>query len=141
MKKVIIPGLITGVVLFIVSYGGLYLSVQFFPSLFTDYNNPLFSSDGERDVLFYMHAFIISLALSWFWAKFKNVFHGPLIIKALHFGLVYALIALLPVMWITFSAMDITVPMVASWLFYGFIQAVIAGMILAKLNPAISRAT
>lgn len=140
MKKVIIPGLITGVVLFIISYGGLYLSVQFFPSLFTDYNNPLFSSDGERDVLFYMHAFIISFALSWFWAKFKNIFHGPLIIKALHFGLVYALIALLPVMWITFSAMDITVPMVTSWLFYGFVQAVIAGTILAKLNPAVSRA-
>ncbi len=139
MKKVIIPGLITGVVLFIISYGGLYLSVQFFPSLFTDYNNPLFSSDGERDILFYMHAFIISMALSWFWAKFKGIFHGPLIIKALHFGLVYALIALLPVMWITFSAMDITVAMVSSWLFYGFIQAVIAGMILEKLNPSISR--
>ena len=138
MKKVIIPGLITGVVLFIVSYGGLYLSVQFFPSLFTDYNNPLFNSDGERDILFYSHAFIISMALSWFWAKFKGIFHGPLIMKALHFGFVYALIALLPVMWITFSAMDITIPMVSSWLLYGFIQAVIAGMILAKLNPSVS---
>ena len=136
MKKVIIPGLITGVVLFILSYGGLYLSVQFFPSLFTDYNNPLFSSDGERDILFYMHAFIISMALSWFWAKFKGDFHGPLILKALHFGLVYVLIAILPIMWITFSAMDITVAMVSSWLFYGFIQAVVAGIILAKLNPS-----
>jgi hypothetical protein len=139
MKKVIIPGLITGVVLFILSYGGLYLTVQFFPELFTEYNNPLFSSDGERDLLFYMHAFIISMALSWFWAKFKNIFRGPLIIKAFHFGLVYALIALLPVMWITFSAMDITVAMVSSWLFYGFLQAVVAGLMLAKLNPSVSR--
>ena len=140
MKKVIIPGLITGMVLFILSYGGLYLAVQFFPSLFIEYNNPLFSSGGERDVLFYMHAFIISMALSWFWAKFKNIFHGPLIIKVLHFGVAYALIALLPVMWITFSAMDITVAMVLSWLFYGFIQAVVAGLLLAKLNPSIYQA-
>ncbi|MEO7315092.1 MAG: hypothetical protein ABIW47_07905 [Ginsengibacter sp.] len=138
MKKVIIPGLITGVVLFILSYGGLWLAVQFFPSLFIEYNNPLFSSDGERDVLFYMHAFIISMALSWFWAKFKGIFHGPLVIKALHFGLVYVLIAILPIMWITFSAMDITIAMVSSWLLYGFIQAVISGMILAKLNPSVS---
>ena len=138
MKKVIIPGLITGVVLFILSYGGLWLAVQFFPSLFIEYNNPLFSSDGERDVLFYMHAFIISMALSWFWAKFKGIFHGPLVIKALHFGLVYVLIAILPIMWITFSAMDITLAMVSSWLLYGFIQAVISGMILAKLNPSVS---
>ena len=138
MKKVIIPGLITGVVLFILSYGGLWLAVQFFPSLFIEYNNPLFSSDGERDVLFYMHAFIISMALSWFWAKFKGIFHGPLIVKALHFGLVYVLIAILPIMWITFSAMDITIAMVSSWLLYGFIQAVVSGMILAKLNPSVN---
>lgn len=125
--------------MFILSYGGLYLAVQFFPSLFIEYNNPLFSSDGERDILFYMHAFIISMALSWFWAKFKNDFRGPLILKALHFGLVYVLIAILPIMWITFSAMDITVPMVSSWLFYGFIQAVVAGMILAILNPSVNQ--
>jgi hypothetical protein len=61
-----------------------------------------------------------------------------LVIKALHFGLVYVLIAILPIMWITFSAMDITIAMVSSWLLYGFIQAVISGMILAKLNPSVS---
>src|ERR1700733_13149268 len=112
MKKILISGLIAGIILFVLSYGGLYLAVRFFPSLFVEYNSPLFNSDGSRDVLFYMHPFIISFALSWFWDRFKTLFKGVFILRGLEFGLVYSMIALLPVMWISFSALDITVPMV-----------------------------
>lgn len=135
MKKILISGLIAGIILFIISYGGLFLAVQFFPSLFVDYNNPLFNSSGDRDVLFYMHAFIISLALSWIWARFKGVLSGPTILRAIYFGIIYASVALLPVMWITFSAMDITISMVLSWFFYGFVQAFVAGIVFAYINP------
>ncbi|MES2810345.1 MAG: hypothetical protein V4619_17050 [Bacteroidota bacterium] len=135
MKKILISGFITGCILFVVSYGGLYLAVQFFPWLFTEYFNPLFNSDGNRDMMFYMHAFIFSFALSWFWDRFKSLFKGVFILRGLEFGLVYSVIALLPVMWISFSALDITVSMVASWFMYGLVQATIAGMVFAKLNP------
>jgi len=135
MKKILISGLIAGSVLFILSYGGLYLAVKFFPTLFVEYNNPLFNSDGSRDVLFYMHAFIISFALSWFWERFKGLFKGPFILRGLEFGLVYSIIALLPVMWISFSALDITVTMVLSWFIYGLMQAIVAGLVFAKINP------
>jgi hypothetical protein len=135
MKKIFFSGLIAGVILFILSYGGLFLAVRFFPALFIDYNNPLFNSDGSRDILFYLHAFIISFALSWFWDRFKGLFHGPTILRGLEFGLVYSVVALLPVMWITFSALDITVLMVTSWFVYGLVQAVITGLVFAKINP------
>ncbi len=135
MKRILKSGLIVGIILFIVSYGGLFLSIKFFPEFFISYNNPLFNSDGSRDVLFYSHAFIISFALAWFWDRFKPLFHGPSMFRGLEFGLVYALVALLPVMWITFSSLDITVVMVASWFFYGLFQAIVAGIVLAKLNP------
>lgn len=135
MKKVLISGLIAGIVLFIISYGGLFLTIKFFPQFFVAYNNPLFNSDGSRDTLFYLHAFIISFALSWFWDRFKKLFHGPSVLRGLEFGSVYALVALLPVMWITFSSLDITVTMVLSWFFYGLCQAVIAGILFAKINP------
>lgn len=135
MKKVLFSGLIAGVILFIISYGGLFLAIRFFPGLFLDYNNPLFNSDGSRDILFYLHAFIISMALSWFWERFKALFNGSFILRGFEFGVVYAIVALLPVMWITFSAMDITISMVASWFLYGFIQAVVAGVVLARINP------
>ncbi|HSU50870.1 MAG TPA: hypothetical protein VLJ41_09780 [Segetibacter sp.] len=135
MKKVLTSGLIAGIILFIVSYGGLFLSIKFFPELFVTYNNPLFNSDGSRDVLFYLHAFIISFALSWFWERFKSLFHGPFLLRGLEFGSVYAIVALLPVMWITFSSLDISVEMVLSWFSYGLLQAVLAGIIFAKINP------
>lgn len=135
MKKIISSGLIAGVILFVVSYGSLYLAIRFVPELFVVYNNPLFNSDGSRDVLFYMHAFIISFALSWFWERFKSLFQGHFLLRGLEFGCVYAVVALLPVMWITFSSLDITIVMVLSWFFYGLFQAVVAGVVFAKVNP------
>lgn len=135
MQKVLKYGAIAGVILFVISYGGLYLSIKFFPSFFVEYNNPLFNSDGSRDVLFYSHAFVISFSLSWFWERFKSLFRGNFILRGLEFGGIYSVIALLPVMWITFSSMDITIIMVGSWFFYGLIQAVIAGIFFAKVNP------
>ncbi|HEY8782144.1 MAG TPA: hypothetical protein VIM16_11040 [Mucilaginibacter sp.] len=135
MKKILISGLIAGCVLFILSYGGLFLAIRFFPSLFIEYNGPLFNSDGSRDILFYLHAFIISFALSWFWDRFKVLFKGVLIIRGVEFGFAYSIIALLPVMWISFSALDISLITVLSWFAYGLTQAVIAGVVFAKVNP------
>lgn len=135
MKKIILSGIITGAFLFILSYGCLYLGIRFFPTLFLDYNNPLFNSEGNRDGLFYLHAFVISFALSWFWDRFKGLLQGHFILRGFEFGFIYAMVSLLPVMWITFSSLDITIFMVLSWFLYGFAQAVIAGILLGKLNP------
>ncbi|MEP6750484.1 MAG: hypothetical protein ABJB86_22295 [Bacteroidota bacterium] len=135
MKKILFPGLVAGVVLFVISYGGLFLAIKYFPSLFTEYNNPLFNSGGSRDILFYLHAFVISLALSWFWERFKTVLKGHFILRGLEFGFVYGIIALIPVMWITFSSLDITLTMIITWFLYGLVQACIAGIVFAKMNP------
>ena len=135
MKKVLITGLIAGCILFVISYGSLFLGVRFFPAFFVEINNPLFNSNGNRDVLFYLHAFIISFALSWFWERFKSMFKGSMMMRGVEFGIVYSIIALLPVMWISFSSLDITIIMVASWFLYGLAQAIIAGLVFAKVNP------
>ncbi len=135
MKKIALSGLLAGAVLFIVSYGGLYLSVRFFPSLFIEYNSPLFNSDGSRDLMFYMHPFIISFALSWFWDRFKGVFSDTFFLRVFEFAFVYATVALLPVMWITFSSLDITITTVSSWFAYGIMQSIVAGFVFSKVNP------
>jgi len=56
-------------------------------------------------------------------------------LRGLEFGLVYSVVALLPVMWISFSALDITVTTVASWFLYGLMQAIVAGIVFARINP------
>ncbi|OAQ40266.1 hypothetical protein A5893_04750 [Pedobacter psychrophilus] len=135
MKKILLSGLAVGSLLFVLGYGSLFMAIRFFPDFFTSYSNPLFNSDGSRDILFYLHAFVLSLALAWFWERFKGMFKGNFIVRGLEFGFVYAIVSLIPVMWITFSALDVTVTMVLSWLVYGFFQAVVAGILFAKLNP------
>jgi hypothetical protein len=50
-------------------------------------------------------------------------------------GLVYGLIATLPSMWITFSSLAISPALVASWLIYGVFQAMVVGIIFAKISP------
>lgn len=62
MKKVLLTGIVAGSLLFVLGYGSLFLAIKFFPSLFTAYSNPLFNSDGSRAILFYLHAFVLSLA-------------------------------------------------------------------------------
>jgi hypothetical protein len=136
MKKVLISGLIVGVILFILGYGGLYLAITAFPEAFLEYNNPLFDSDGDKDILFYSHAFVIALALSAFWERFKGLMQGHHFVrKGIEFGFLYALVALLPVMWITYSALDVSIVTVGTWFIYGLGQALVAGVLFAKLNP------
>lgn len=70
-----------------------------------------------------------------FLRQIKVLFKGNFVVRGLEFGLVYSVVALVPVMWITFSSLDITFIMVLSWFFYGLCQAVVAGLVFAKVNP------
>jgi len=135
MKKVLISGIIVGVTLFLVSYGGLFVAIRLFPHFFEEYISVMFNSDGSRDFYFYTHVFVIGFALTLFWKRFKVLFKGPSIIRGLEFGGTYALVSLLPIFWLSYSTLDITFKMVASWFIYGLIQATVAGVILSKTNP------
>ena len=130
-------GLVAGIALSIISYGGLFIAVNIplFTPFFVEYLSGVFVSDQSRDLFFYSHVMIISFALSFFWDRFKALFHGHLIIRGIEFGLVYALTGLLPILWMTHSQIDVSATMVLSWLFFGLFQSSIAGIIFAKMNP------
>ncbi len=135
MKKILIPGILTGIFLLISSFLALLLTIKLFPSLAWEYFGPTFNTDGSRDILFYIHPFLLGLALAWFWNRVKEIFTGNSIAKALEFSLIYAAIATIPTMWITFSAINISLEMVLTWILYGLFQALVAGLILSRLNP------
>ena len=130
-------GLIAGIALSIISYGGLFLAVNisFFTPFFVEYLSGVFVSDQSRDLFFYSHSMIIRFALSFFWDRFKAVFNGHFIIRGIEFGLVYSLTGLLPILWMTYSQIDVSATMVLSWLLFGLFQSSIAGIIFAKMNP------
>ncbi len=135
MKKVILPGIIAGFVLLAFSYVALYLLVTLMPSLAEQYYNPVFSQEGEKTILYFLHPFVLSFALAWFWERFKGQFEGSWLLRGLELGLVYAIVASLPAMWITFSSLALSFQLVASWFAYSMAQAAIVGLIYAKMNP------
>ncbi|MDZ4707194.1 MAG: hypothetical protein SH818_02235 [Saprospiraceae bacterium] len=135
MKKIILKGLTAGTVLLIVSYLALYLLVLLFPGIAEQYYDPIFSLEGNKTWMFFLHPFIISFALAWFWSRFKTLFNGSYWFRGLEVGLVYGLIAILPSMWMIYSALSVSLTMVISWGIYGLMQAVIAGIISARLSP------
>ncbi len=135
MRNHIIPAIVAGVVLLILSIATLYGLVALFPGLAEEYYNPIFRAEDDRNWMFYVHPFILSFALAWFWDRFKGKFNGSWIIRGLELGLVYVIVATIPVMWITFSAIDVGASMVLTWIAYGFAQTSIAGWVFAKMNP------
>lgn len=135
MKRVLISGAVAGVVLLGISFLILLIPIRLFPSIFEEIYNPIFYPGGDRLLLFFVHPFILGLCLAWFWERSKNLFTGKWTLRGVEMGLVYGVIATLPSMWITFSAISVSLVMVLSWLLYGFLQAIIAGLVFARLNP------
>jgi hypothetical protein len=136
MKKSFTPILLAGVLVLLVSLVLLYSVIYLMPGVMDEYYNPVFrSSSFETDWLFYVHPFILSISLFWFWDRFKSFFQGSLIWRAFEIALAYGIIAMVPVLWLTFSAIDISFIMAGTWLIYGIFQAFVAGLVFAKMNP------
>lgn len=135
MKQIIKSGLIAGVVLLVLSVAGLYGTIWIFPKLAVQYYDPAFDTHGGKYMLYYIHPFLIGLALSWFWDRFKAVLKGSFLTRGIEFGLAYTFVAIFPVMWLIYSALDVSLAMVATWFLFGLLQGVIGGLVLEKLNP------
>lgn len=135
MKKALLTGLGVSITLLVLSYAALQIGLRFFPSICEEYYNPAFQSGDGRTTLYFLHPFILGFALLWFWQRFKSIIRGTTLLRGLEFGLVYGVVATLPSMWITFSALNVSAEMVFIWFIYSLVQAMIAGLIFAWFNP------
>jgi len=136
MKKAASAVIASRIILLLVSFGLLYAMIAIFPKVAEEYYSPVFRwSDAGTDWMFYVHPLVLSIALKWFWERYKDILPGGTIMKALELAFVYGIVAMLPVLWLTFSAIDISAVMVLSWLAYGILQAFVAGLVFATLNP------
>ncbi len=135
MKKVIIAVVVSTVLLLLLSLGLLYGSIYLFPKITEEYFSPVFRSSGNTDWMYYLHPLVLSIALKWFWERYKNLFTGNIFVRAIEVAFVYGVVAMLPVLWLTFSAIDVSFQMVATWFLYGLFQSFVAGLVFAKLNP------
>jgi hypothetical protein len=135
MNKVFIAWLVAGIIMLLLGVGMLYAGIYFFPKIANEYFSPVFRRAGESDWTFYVHPFILAFAFKWFWERYKSIFKGGVVLRALEIALMYGMVALLPILWLTFSAIDVSLKMIITWFIYGLVQAFAAGIVFAKLNP------
>jgi hypothetical protein len=113
MNKIIRSGLVASVVLLAFAYVCLLVMPILLPKVAEEYYNPAFVNDESRNMLYYVHPVVLAFGLAWFWN---------------------AAIATLPSLIILYSAIDVTLLTVGSWLLYGFFQALIAGVIFSRMH-------
>ena len=135
MKKIITTGFIAGAVLLIVNLIGFYTVNLILPIITVQYLDSAFTIESHRNILYYAHPFIISYALSWFWVRYKNNLTGTFINRGVEFGFTYFLVAVLPMMWLIFSAMNVSIEIVTTWFIITIVQGVVAGLVFEKMNP------
>lgn len=135
MNKFLYSALAAGITLLIFSFLALFFTINFLPDYSSYFYTDVFWPSGLRAIMFYLHPFILSFALAWFWNRFKDRLQGGAFNRGLELGIIFLLVAILPLMWMTFSSLDLEAPQIISWSIYGFVQAVIAGYVLARVNP------
>jgi len=132
MKKIMLFGLLAGLVMFVANY-----VFSFFFNLAIPVNqeysgNPAFRpwSDPLMSLIF-LHPFIVGIILAWFWTKLKPVL-DPARKKAwIYFAFAYWIFAF-PGMLISYSTFPISISMVLNWYLGILVQSICASLIYQK---------
>jgi len=135
MKKILLPGIVIGIVTFIIGMLLTFLFGAIIPGLTDEYSSSCFRAiDDPLMMLFYLYPLILGIALAWFWDKAKSLYKGSSSQRALKLAWTYFIIATIPGMYISYTSFEVSFMMVLTWLIGGFINAFVAGLILTKMN-------
>lgn len=121
MKKIFLSALIAGTVLLILSVAGLCFWLWQMPDMAMEYFGSAFISQTHRNILYYVQPFVIGMSLSWLRERLQSRLKGPALAKSPKFGLFYMAIATFPYMLLIYSAINVPLPVVLTWLVFGFV--------------------
>lgn len=134
MKKIISSGFVASIVLLVFAYLCLLVMPILLPKVAEEYYNPSFVSDESRNLLYYVHPVLLAFGLAWFWNRFKILLKGNALMQGVEMALIYVVIATVPSLLITYSAINVTLLTIGTWLLYGFFQALIAGIVFSRMH-------
>jgi len=135
MKRKVLSGLAAGVILLILSIAAIYILLWQFPDMAMEYFGPAFISQSQRNVFYYIHPFVIAACFLWLWVRFGHLFKGSAFVKSVKFGAVYMAFATFPYILLIYSAMDVPLLIILSWLAFGFLEATVAAIIFNIILP------
>lgn len=135
MKKIVGYGIVVGIVNTVLGMAVSYL-FMIVPSVAADYDVTGIMRPWSDPImsLFFIYPFLLGIILAWAWNKSRALFTGSISQRGFKFGLSIWIISAIPGMFVTYSSFPLSIVTVISWLVSGFVTAVAAGIILAKLN-------
>lgn len=83
MMKITITGNALVTILLIINVIGLYTINLILPNVTVQYFESALINESHKNILYYIHPFIISKALSWFWVRYKSALTGSFINKGI----------------------------------------------------------
>ena len=136
MKKILLPGIISAVSVFIVTMGINYLFNFISPGLKSEYENSNIFRPWEDPLmmLIFICPLILAFILAFIWDKVKSIFNGSYLNNVISFTLIYWIATSIPGMIMSLSSFKISVIMVISWTVSGFFQVLTASLITIKMN-------
>ena len=117
-RNIIVTGLLAGLIVLVVSVGLSFLSNLLLPDLMAEYaNTELFRPWNDPLMsIYFAYPFIMGLALAWFWNRVKSTFRANSAwSRGVQYGFAYWIIATIPGMFITYSSLQVSLPMVLTW--------------------------
>ncbi len=137
MKKIILPGILAGIIMLVASMAlGYVFQVILFPHLAQEYVNGIFRSWSDPLMsIYFVYPFILGIILAWAWNMLK-----PILVqkrkweRGICFGFGIWLVSSIPGMIMAYSSFKISLIMTLTWLITGLVDAIIAGIVFSKMN-------
>ena len=135
-KKIFTSGLIVGVSLLVTNFIVSMILSKVFPGITAMYSNTEIFRQATDPLmlLFFVYPLALGLILAWAWSKGKKLFKGSSFKRGANFGLVYALITIVPMLLVNISSFNLPVLMIFNWAFMSLVNGFLAGWLLVKLN-------
>lgn len=130
MKNKYLLAISVGLIVLVASMALNLLLNALFPALNAEYVNPAFRPWSDPVMsLFFLYPVILGVLLSWVWLKTRKSWGS-----GLDFGLIMGVLYAVPAFLVNYSSFTFSLPMILSWTAMGFVNVIVAGLALEKLE-------
>lgn len=130
MKNKYILSVAIGVLLLVSSMVMGMIVNTIFPSLMTEYAGPVFRQmDDPMWMLFLVYPIAFGVLLTYVWLRTKKSWKD-----GMDYGLATGVFLAVPMLLVNLSSFAVSTLMAVSWSVFGFVNCLIAGLVLEKLD-------
>ena len=132
--KIILTGLVAGVVALISGFAVSIISQSVFPTIAAEYASDLYRPFTNPLMSYiFLHPFVISILLAWAYPRILVATKRETLRRGASYGLFIFGIMAIPGMVMTYSTFQMSLPMLLSWTAMALVQLVAGGMVIAKM--------